>query len=143
MYIVIMAGGGGTRLHPLSSPQRPKPFLPLLGEETLLQQTVRRVAPLVGEDDLYCVTDQRYAALVREQAPRVRVVEEPLGRNTAAAIALATVAIERPDDDVMVVLPADHWIEREDVFRAVLRTAADDLATGALGVDEPLVTLGI
>jgi mannose-1-phosphate guanylyltransferase len=143
MYVVIMAGGGGTRLYPLSSPERPKPFLPLLGQETLLQQTVRRVAPLVAEADLYCVTDRRYAPLVRAQAPAVRVVEEPFGRNTAAAIALATLAIERPDDEVMVVLPADHWIEREDVFRDVVRTAADRLATGALGVDEPLVTLGI
>jgi mannose-1-phosphate guanylyltransferase len=143
MYVVVLAGGGGTRLWPLSRPDRPKPFLPLLGEETLLQQTVRRVAPLVGDGDLYCITDRRYASLVRDQAPTVRLIEEPFGRNTAAAIALATIAIERPDDDVMVVLPADHWIEREDVFRSVLRTAADELATGALDVDEPLVTLGI
>ena len=70
---------------------------------------------------------------------------EPEGRNTAAAIALATLAVERDDDDVMVVLPADHRIdpEREGLFRSVLRAAADGLATGAFGVESPLVTLGI
>ena len=68
---------------------------------------------------------------------------EPAGRNTAAAIALATVAVDRPDDDVMIVLPADHFIRDEGVFRDVLRTAATRLATGALGADDALVTLGI
>ena len=73
------------------------------------------------------------------------MVVEPEGRNTAAAIALATLAVERDDDEVMVVLPADHRIdpEREGLFRAVLRAAADGLATGAFGVESPLVTLGI
>jgi mannose-1-phosphate guanylyltransferase len=70
-------------------------------------------------------------------------VSEPLGRNTAAAIALATLVIDRPDDEVMVILPADQTVERDGVFRDVLRTAADHLATGAFGIDDPLVTLGI
>ena len=81
--------------------------------------------------------------LVRDQAPQVRLVVEPAGKNTAPAIALATCLIERPDDEVMVVLPADHWIEREDVFAGVLTTAAERLATGSFGIDDPLVTLGI
>ena len=148
MYVVIMAGGGGTRLWPLSRPDRPKPFLPLLGEETLLKSTVRRLAgPGEGDRqvDVTVVTDQRYEALVRAQVPDVHVLVEPAGRNTAAAIALATVAIDRPDDDVMIVLPADHSIkrEKEEVFREVLRSAAMHLATGALGVSDPLVTLGV
>lgn len=145
MYIVILAGGGGTRLRPLSRPDRPKPFLPLLGAETLFQRTVQRVAPLVGADDIYCVADRRYGALVQEQEPGVRLIVEPTGRNTAAAIALATASIDRPDDEVMVVLPADHWIRDEDRFRAVLRAAHDELALGAprLGVEHPLVTLGV
>ena len=72
------------------------------------------------------VTDQRYEPLVRAQLPASDVLVEPAGRNTAAAIALATVDIDRPDDDVMIVLPADHFIrpDREGVFRDVLRTAA-------------------
>jgi mannose-1-phosphate guanylyltransferase len=143
MYAVILAGGGGTRLWPLSRPERPKPFLPLVGDESLLQRTVRRIAPLVDPSDVYCVVDRRFGHLVREQAPTIELVVEPAGRNTAAAIALATAVIDRPEDEVMVVLPADHWIEREDDFRIVLATAADRLATGAFGIDDPLVTLGV
>jgi mannose-1-phosphate guanylyltransferase len=143
MYVVILAGGGGTRLRPLSRPDRPKPFLPLLGSETLFQHTVRRIRPLVGADDIYCVTDRRYGQLVREQAPDVQLLVEPVGKNTAAAIALATAMIPRPDDEVMLILPADHWIEDEDGFRQVLATATEHLATGALGIDDPLVTLGV
>ena len=148
MYVVVMAGGGGTRLWPLSRPERPKPFLPLLGDETLLQATVRRLDGIAGEGEpvhVTVVTDQRYEPLVRAQLPGVNVLVEPAGRNTAAAIALATVDIDRPDDDVMIVLPADHFIrpDREGVFRGVLKTAATRLATGALGADDALVTLGI
>jgi mannose-1-phosphate guanylyltransferase len=143
MYAVILAGGGGTRLWPLSRPDRPKPFLPLTGDESPLQRTVRRVEPVVGRGNVYCVVDRRYGQLVRDQAPSVRVLVEPSGKNTAAAIALATCAIDRPGDEVMVVLPADHWIEREDVFADVLRTAAGTLAAGSFGIDAPLVTLGV
>jgi mannose-1-phosphate guanylyltransferase len=143
MYAVILAGGGGTRLWPLSRPERPKPFLPLLGDESLLQRTVRRIAPLVSPTDTYCVVDRRFGHLVREQAPEIGLIVEPAGRNTAAAIALAAARIERPEDEVMLVLPADHWIEREDDFRAVLASVAGRIATGAFGLADPLVTLGI
>ena len=71
MYGVIMAGGGGTRLHPLSRAERPKPFLPLLGPESLLQATAARLRPLT--DDITVVTDRRYEGLVREQLPDVAV----------------------------------------------------------------------
>ncbi len=141
MYAVILAGGGGTRLHPLSRPEQPKPFLPLLGAQSLLQGTVARLAGLT--DDITVVTDRRYERLVREQAPGVAIVTEPLGRNTAAAIALATLTIDRPEDEVMLILPADQTVERTDVYRDVLRGAAEQLASGAFGIDDPLVTLGI
>ncbi len=141
MYGVIMAGGGGTRLHPLSRAERPKPFLPLLGPESLLQATAARLRPLT--DDITVVTDRRYEGLVRDQLPDVALLLEPLGRNTAAAIALATLAIDRSPDEVMLVLPADQTIEREEAFRDVLRAAAEHLATGAFGIDDPLVTLGV
>ncbi|HKG19882.1 MAG TPA: sugar phosphate nucleotidyltransferase [Candidatus Limnocylindrales bacterium] len=143
MYAVILAGGGGTRLWPLSRPERPKPFLPLLGDESLLQRTVQRIAPLVGEGDIYCVVDRRFGHLVSDQARDVRVIVEPSGKNTAAAIALATAVIDRPEDEVMLVLPADHWIEREDSFRDVIDVATTRLATGAFEIEEPLVTLGV
>ncbi len=91
------------------------------------------------------VASAAYEPLVRAQAPGIGVVVEPQGRNTAAAIALATLAVDRDEDDVMVVLPADHRIDpaREGLFRAVLRDAATALATGAFGIESPLVTLGI
>jgi mannose-1-phosphate guanylyltransferase len=149
MYVVIMAGGGGTRLRPLSTPARPKPFLPLLPTgETLLERTVARLrGPELDltDADVFVVASAAYAPLVRLQVPGIGVVVEPEGRNTTAAIALATLAIERDDDDVMVVLPADHRIdpEREGLFRSVLRAAGEGLATGAFGVESPLVTLGI
>ena len=141
MYAVILAGGGGTRLHPLSRAERPKPFLPLLGERTLLQGTVERLAGLI--DDITVVTDQRYEGIVREQTPGVRVVVEPMGRNTAAAIALAALSIEKHPDEVMIVLPADQTVQDVGVFQDVLRSAGDCLATGAFGIEDPLVTLGI
>jgi mannose-1-phosphate guanylyltransferase len=141
MYAVILAGGGGTRLHPLSRPERPKPFLPLLGERSLLQGTVDRAAALTV--DITVVTDGRYREIVEEQTPAVDVLVEPMGRNTAAAIALATIAIDRPEDEVMVVLPADQTVRDTAVFCRVIGAAADHLAPGAFGVEDPLVTLGI
>jgi mannose-1-phosphate guanylyltransferase len=139
MYAVILAGGGGTRLQPLSTSERPKPFLPLVGERSLLQATVDRLDGLT--DDITVVTDRRYERLVRDQAPDVALVLEPMGRNTAAAIALAALTIERSPDDVMVVLPADQTIENLTVFQGVLR-AAEHLAMGSFDVEDPLVTLG-
>jgi mannose-1-phosphate guanylyltransferase len=152
MYAVILAGGGGTRLWPLSRPETPKPFLPLLGGEhgdrSLLQLTVER---LVGHPelpltmaDVSIVTDRRYTRLVREQLPDIRILAEPAGRNTAAAVALAAAAIERPENEVMLVVPADHLIGNEPQYRSVLRAAIDRLAgRGAFGSSAPLVTLGI
>jgi mannose-1-phosphate guanylyltransferase len=142
VYVVVLAGGGGTRLFPLSSPERPKPFLPLLSDETLLQRTVARLAPLASQRDVTVVTLARYAALVREQLPEAAVLSEPVARNTAAAIALAATRIERPLDEVMLVLPADHLVTNEAEFRRVL-AAAEASAAGAAGVADPLVTLGV
>ena len=144
MYAVILAGGGGTRLWPLSRPERPKPFLPLLGGETVLRRTVDRLAPLMGPGDVYVVTDARYAGIVHELLPELppgRIVREPEGRNTAAAVALAALAIDRPDDEVMVVLPADHAIADAVGFRAVL--AAVPALAGREPGDRALYTLGI
>jgi mannose-1-phosphate guanylyltransferase len=147
MYIVIMAGGGGTRLRPLSTAARPKPFLPLLPTgETLLQRTVARLrGDELGACDVFVVAAAPYAPLVAAQVPGVPVIVEPQGRNTTAAIALAALAVDRDDDEVMVVLPADHRIDpaRESLFRSVLASAGSSLATGSFGIESPLVTLGI
>jgi hypothetical protein len=73
MYAVILAGGGGTRLWPLSRRARPKPFLPLLGDESLFQATLRRLPPVIAPDDVYIVAEEAHMPLVREQAPWLRV----------------------------------------------------------------------
>jgi mannose-1-phosphate guanylyltransferase len=141
MYAVIMAGGGGTRLHPLSRPERPKPFLPLLPSgETLLQATARRLPT----QDITVVTERRYERFVRDQLPDASVLLEPMGRNTAAAIALAAVAIDQPDDAVMLVVPADAFVrpDSEGLYSQVLADA-EPLAGDAFDIDEPLVTFGI
>ena len=148
MHAVILAGGGGTRLWPLSRPERPKPFLPLVGDRTLLQRTWDRIVPdLVDAADVAVVTDRRYVDIVREQLPGLRedmLLAEPVGRNTAAAVAFAAVALDRPDDDVMVVLPADHLVGDEPGFRDILRRAATLAGReGPDGGPGRLVTLGI
>jgi len=140
MYAVILAGGGGTRLWPLSRRARPKPFLPLLGEESLFQLTLKRIEPLVGSTDQYVVADQGHLALVGQQATQLygqHLLGEPFGRNTAAAVALAALIIGRNDEDVMVVLPADHLITDEESFRECL------LAAERAAHEGTLVTLGI
>ena len=140
MYAVVLAGGGGTRLWPLSRRARPKPFLPLLGDESLFQLTLRRIEPLIKSEDTIVVAEQGHLLLVAEQAPELlsrNVVGEPVGRNTAAAIALAALTSQRRPDDVMVVLPADHFIADEQGFRSVLSAAARAAGDGSL------VTLGI
>ena len=149
MYAVIMAGGGGTRLWPLSRPEAPKPFLPLLGDRSLLQRTMDRIVghPELGlaADDVAIVTERRYGPMVRVQLPGVRVIAEPIGRNTAAAIALSTLKFDREPADIMVVLPADAWIDpdRDSVYRSVLRAAARIARDGAFDVEAPLMTLGV
>jgi mannose-1-phosphate guanylyltransferase len=133
LYAVILAGGGGTRLWPLSRPECPKPFLPLLGDETLIQRTVARLAPLVSPADIYVIAEGRHIGLAAAQLPAVpaaNLIAEPVGRNTAAAVALAAEAIARPDDEVMVVLPADHLIADEAAFRAALAAAAQVASGG-------------
>ncbi len=140
MYAVILAGGGGTRLWPLSKPDRPKPFLRLLGDETLIQRTVARLSPLIEPGDVYVIAERRHLPLVAEQLPDVpaaHLIGEPMGRNTAAAVALAAEGIDRPADEVMIILPADAHIADEAGFRDALATAAVVAAEGRL------VTLGV
>ena len=117
---VILAGGDGTRLWPLSRQHYPKPFLPLGGKDTLLQQTVARLEggdfapPLV-----ICAEETRFLAaeqLRQSGVEGLRILLEPEGRNTAPAIALAALSVE--DDPVLLVMPADHMIKDSAAFLA-------------------------
>jgi len=141
-YAVVLAGGGGTRLWPLSSPNRPKPFLPLLHGRSPLAVTLERLAPLVPIDDTYIVVAASQVQLVRECAPQIaadHILAEPVSRNTGAAVALAVATIDRADDAVMLVIPADHAVRDDDTWRAALAAAADH----ARREEGALYTLGV
>jgi mannose-1-phosphate guanylyltransferase len=141
MYGLIMAGGSGTRLWPHSRSGRPKQFLRLSGEQTMLQETARRVLPLISYERLLVVTGPGYADLVREQLPELpaeNIIVEPSGRGTAPAVGLGALHVRRRDPDgVMAVLSADHSVERPDLFCRQLAVGETMARQGYL------VTLGI
>ncbi len=139
---VIMAGGRGTRFWPRSRNARPKQFLAIVGTETLLHQTVRRLDGHVPPERIYIVTTEDLAEETRRMLPELppeNVIVEPEGRNTAPCLALALVEIERRvPNGVMAVLSADHWIADRDLFLADL-----DLAVTHAASQRELVTFGI
>ncbi len=134
---VIMAGGAGTRFWPLSTAERPKQFLRLVDEESLLQKSFLRLDGLIDRERILVLTNEAFVPLVREQLPQVpahNVVGEPLRRDTAAAVCLAaTLARKRFGDSVIATVTADHLIEPVDDFRRSLVSAARGAVTsGAL-----------
>jgi mannose-1-phosphate guanylyltransferase len=141
MYALILAGGNGTRLWPYSRSGKPKQFLSLHGERTMLQHTVERILPIIAPEHIYIATGAAYVDLVAEQLPEVpceNILAEPSGRGTAPCIGWAALHLRRRDPNaVMAVLSADHRIERADLFCDIL-SAAEVLAQQGL-----LVTLGI
>lgn len=142
LFVVLMAGGSGTRLWPLSTADHPKQLLALTGERSLIQLTVDRTTTLAPPERILILTNARYVEAIREQLPEVppqNVVAEPVARDTSGAVALAAViGRARFGGSVMVVLPADHIIEPVESFQEALRSAA----LGANG-SEALYTFGI
>lgn len=136
LVAVIMAGGGGTRFWPLSTPDRPKQFLALSGERTLLQQCRDRLHGLVPPERIMVLTGERFVPLVREQLPDIpanNIIGEAKCRDTAAAITLAAqLCRDRFGDPVMAVLPADQHIEPAEPFRRAISAAADRAGAGVL-----------
>lgn len=126
-YALILAGGGGTRLWPLSRQNQPKQMLPLVGDESMFQTSVRRLAPLFRPEDIYVVTGAHYVEALQADAPtlpRENFIIEPYARDNAAATALALSVIHKRDPEAIVaMLTADHHIGREGAFRQVLETA--------------------
>jgi mannose-1-phosphate guanylyltransferase/mannose-6-phosphate isomerase len=144
LHAVILAGGGGARLWPLSRANYPKQFLKLLGEHTLLQQTILRVNELIPPQRVWVVTSLEQSPMVHSQLrvipglSDVQIIGEPLPRNTAAAIGLAAIHLRRIDPEaVMAVLPADHWITRPHEFVSLLQRAVN------VAEDGMLMTLGV
>jgi mannose-1-phosphate guanylyltransferase/mannose-6-phosphate isomerase len=139
---VLLSGGSGTRLWPLSREAYPKQFLPLVGEDTMLQATWARVAPLAGAAPIV-VANESHRFLVAEQlrlvgAPVPRILLEPVGRNTAPAIAVAAMqALADGVDPLLLVLPSDHVVADVPAFHAAVNEARAAAEGGAL------VTFGI
>jgi mannose-1-phosphate guanylyltransferase len=140
-YALIMAGGGGTRLWPLSRRARPKQALTLVGERTMFEHAVDRIASLFQPEEIFVVTGEEHLESLLLQAPelpRANFLLEPVGQGTAPAIGLGAVHLRRRDPQaVMVVLTADHFIRDVERFRRVLTAAAQVAEKGHL------VTLGI
>lgn len=137
---VILAGGSGTRLWPLSRQQLPKQFLNLKGEETLLGGTISRLQPLIAKEDIWVVTSEALASGEAYSALKeLNTILEPVGRNTAPAIAIAAALLmdHSGGDPIMLVLPADHLIKRVAAFHVCLEKAMNAAESGAL------VTFGI
>jgi len=141
-HAVILAGGRGTRFWPRSRLRSPKQLLNIVGRATMLEQTIERLLPVFPYPRLWTVTNAGQARAVRKIAPRMpaaHLLAEPVGRNTAAAIALAAFhLVRRAPQALMAVLPADHFIADGAGFRRILRAALQVAARG-----DNLVVLGI
>jgi mannose-1-phosphate guanylyltransferase len=143
MYAVILAGGSGTRFWPLSRKKSPKQLMSVFGGKSMLQRTVERILPMKPQRVLVvtnALQAEESARQLREYRDicRIDIVEEPVGRNTAPAIGLAAMIIARYDPEgIMLVLPADHFITREERFREIVMNARETALNGYL------VTMGI
>ena len=142
MYCLIMAGGSGTRFWPSSRTAKPKQYLNLFGNESLLQSTVRRFENFMDRQHIYIVSSQSQKKVLEEQTPEIprrNLIYEPVGKNTLPCIGLAAMFAEKDDPEgVMVVSPSDHLIRNEELFR-------DTVLAGAKTAREQngIVTIGI
>lgn len=141
MIPVILSGGSGTRLWPLSRGQYPKQFLPLVSENTMLQETLLRLSGLEQLQPPIAVCNEDHRFMLAEQLWEIHtkpaaIILEPIGKNTAPAVALAALSAQSPDD-ILLVLPADHVINNLEAFHTAVNQARDLAEQGYL------VTFGI
>ncbi len=146
MKIIILAGGGGTRLFPLSRDCYPKQFLHVIGNKSLLAQTIERFLGLVEPKDIVIVTNEKYIFHVKAElksinAENAHILTEPMGKNTAPAIALAQAycsdVLDCDDDEVLFVSPSDHLIKPIKAFQELVNKASE------IAKQNNIVTLGI
>ncbi len=133
---VILAGGAGTRLWPLSREEKPKQFHNLSGEGTLLSETIKRLMSL-NPDECIIVTSKKYERITQQEINAIGlqsiILEEPFPRNTAAAVLYAVTYLDHGNEDpVMIMLPADHYIKDKQKFEESLRLAIDKAKKGKL-----------
>lgn len=142
LYPVIMAGGKGTRFWPLSRRSKPKQFLPIVSEKTMVEETVSRLLPEIPLANIHTIANQEQALVIKElipDLPEENLLTEPQGKNTAPSLILASAAIYLKNrDSVVAALPADHLIQDEPLFLKKLSAASRAAARGS-----PLVTFGI
>jgi len=140
---LIMAGGKGERFWPLSTEEKPKQFLNLLGEDTMIQMSIKRLEKLIPIERIFVVTGKRYSELVKKQLPNLperNIIIEPVGKNTAPCIGLSAFVIEKYYKNATIaVLPSDHLIKDENSFRTVLSTASEFIE----GKKDAIVTIGM
>ena len=140
---LIMAGGKGTRFWPVSTEDRPKQFLNLLGNSTMLQMTVDRILPIIPIERIFICTGYKYINLVKEQIPNLperNIIIEPEGRNTAPCISLSAMIINKYYPDCsMLVLPADHLVAKQEEFIDAIEKANKFV----IDKSETLITFGI
>ncbi|WP_373207921.1 mannose-1-phosphate guanylyltransferase [Clostridium paraputrificum] len=140
---LIMAGGKGTRFWPLSTEEKPKQFLNLIGDKTMIQMTVDRILPIIPIERVFVCTGERYVDFVKEQLPNIpdrNIIVEPEGRNTAPCVALSAMIIKRYyKDSTMVVLASDHLIGKEEEFRNIILKSKEFLNDYTTAI----VTLGM
>jgi len=142
-YIIIMAGGIGSRFWPMSRTQLPKQFHDILGRgKTLIQETFDRYARFIPDENIYIVTNERYKGLVEDQLPLLKddqILLEPIGRNTAPCVAYAAYKINKINPDAtFVVAPSDHLIHDEQAFQQDI-----ELGLNACAENDIIMTLGI
>ncbi|MEG0308149.1 MAG: mannose-1-phosphate guanylyltransferase [Clostridium sp.] len=142
LYALILAGGKGTRLYPLSRSSNPKQFLKVFNEESFLRNTVNRIEPLINKENIFVVTNKEYIDKIQNELSQIKkenIFVEPSNKETATCIGLAAIKLLKMDKDAtMVILPSDHYIEGEKAFLDTLKSAVD-LAEKRRG----LVTIGI
>nr|WP_319509765.1 mannose-1-phosphate guanylyltransferase [uncultured Draconibacterium sp.] len=142
LYTLIMAGGSGTRFWPRSKTVKPKQYLNIFGDKSLLQDTIERFATFTKQENIYIVSSATQAKVLEKQTPMLpkeNLIYEPIGRNTLPCIGLAAMYAERENPDgVMVVSPSDHLITNNTLFESTVLAAAK-IANERDGI----VTLGI
>lgn len=135
LYAVIMAGGKGERFWPLSTDSLPKPFIPLLGSSSMVQDTVERILPLVPSERIMVSLGTDHAETARLQLPQIpqeNFIVEPVGRDTAACLGYCALHLEKRDpESLMLALPADHYISDPQLFRSTIQSGIENLGNAA------------